>query len=133
LIVLDTHVLIWLVEGSDRLGTRCRTRLDKAFRDEELAVSAITFWEIATLKGKRRLDLHGSVAEWRAERIATGLIEAPVAGGIGVIAAELDAFHGDPADRILVATAREANARLCTADRRILSWESRRRTLDARS
>jgi len=56
-----------------------------------------------------------------------------VAGGIGVIAAELDAFHGDPADRILVATAREANARLCTADRRILSWESRRRTLDARS
>jgi len=122
MILLDTHILVWLVEGCDRLGSATIARIDQAFAEEELCVSAITFWEIAMLLNKQRLELPGPVSAWRKELLDSGLCEIPVTGTIGIRAASLDNFHGDPADRLITATALEHSALLITADTKILSW-----------
>ena len=131
MIVLDTHVLVWLREGSKKLGGKSRRLIDRALAADELAVSAISFWEIATLVEKRRLRVDGDVEAWRRDVVGDGVIEIPVDGGIGVAAARL-ALHGDPADRIIVATAQRAGARLVSADEALLDWSGVVRRLDAR-
>ena len=120
--LLDTHVLIWLIEGLARLGPRARQRADAAMRDDTLFVSALTFWEIATLAHRQHLHLGRPLAEWRRQVLGLGMVEVPVSGEIGILAAELSDFHADPADRIIVATAIMRDATLITADVRILAW-----------
>ena len=122
MLLIDTHVLMWLRTGDKRLGSDARTRMDQAWQSGELAVSSISFWEIAMLKSKRRIDLPYTPEHWRRVQIEQGLIEIPVDGAIGSKAADLAEFHADPADRFIVATAMEKGCRLITADRRILDW-----------
>ena len=119
--LLDTHVLLWLRFGNNRLGRQTRYLLEQNWAFN-VAVSAITFWEIKLLQNKNRLDWKGEVSPWRQSLIKEGLIEIPMDGQIGIRAAELPDFHGDPADRQIVATALEGNHRLITADRKILRW-----------
>ncbi|MXZ97894.1 MAG: type II toxin-antitoxin system VapC family toxin [Acidimicrobiaceae bacterium] len=83
LILLDTHVLLWYREGSHRLGPRAREALDAAVMDGEAAISAITFWELALLVGKGRIDLPSDVQAWRRLNVSQGLAEIPVDGEIG--------------------------------------------------
>lgn len=85
-------------------------------------MSAVTFWEIAMLQNKGRIEWHGQVGQWRQSLIEEGLVEIPMNGLIGIRAAKLADFHGDPADRQIVATALEGGHRLVTADRKILRW-----------
>jgi len=99
---------------------------------DEASVSAMTFWEIALLAGKRRVALGPPLQHWRRDFLAQGLLEVPVTGAIGIAAAELHGFHADPSDRIIVATAYELDATLLTADRRILGWPGDLRRQDAR-
>ena len=73
------------------------------------------------LKEKRRLKFPEDVGMWRQEQLAQGMVEIPVDGDIGARAAQLQDLHGDPADRIIVATALGGH-RLVTSDRRILEW-----------
>ena len=73
------------------------------------------------LKKRGRIQLHEGVAAWRREQLAQGMIEVAVDGAIGVRASNLAAFHADPADRLIVATALQGH-RLITADARILGW-----------
>ena len=98
-----------------------RHAIDLEWRDGGVAVSALSFWEIAMLKRKGRIDFPEDVMLWRREQLERGLIEIPVDGHIAVKAAFLEDLHGDPADRIIVATALEGH-RLVTADSRILNW-----------
>jgi PIN domain nuclease of toxin-antitoxin system len=121
-ILLDTHVLVWHTTGLDELGTQAKTLADRAFLQDELAVSAITFWEIEMLILRNRLDLRQDAIAWRQGLMDQGLIEIPVAGNIGIMAATLSDFHRDPADRIITATALHHGAQLVTADARILGW-----------
>jgi PIN domain nuclease of toxin-antitoxin system len=104
-ILLDTHVLVWLDEASPRLGSDAIVRIDAAFQADNIAVSAISFWEVAMLvrKGRIRLDMDLSI--WRNDLLEQGIIELPVTGEIGIKAAGLESFHGDPADRLIAATA----------------------------
>lgn len=131
MILADTHALIWLRTGDARLGAVARRALDNALRDEEFAVSAMTFWEVAMLKSKDRLDFPEDVGLWRRELLRQGLAEIPVDGEIGIRAKALPDFHADPADRIIVATA-QAGHRLVTGDERILAWGGDLARLDAR-
>ena len=121
--LLDTHTLVWLDEGSKRLGGKSRSLIDAGLENEELAVSAISFWEIAVLVQKQRLSLLTPVSQWMQELLQQGLREISVTGGIGIIAAGLPGFHGDPADRLIVATAVSTSATLITADENILNWK----------
>ena len=131
MILVDTHAFIWLWTGAPRLGTGARRTIDDALRDQDLAVSAMTFWEVAMLRSKSRLEFPEDVGLWRRELLRQGLVEIPVDGEIGVRAYELVGFHGDSADRIIVATALQGH-RLVTADERILGWPGSLNRLDAR-
>jgi PIN domain nuclease of toxin-antitoxin system len=119
-IVLDTHVLLWLDSGDPQLGTLARQRIEQAHRLGGVAVSAISFWECAMLARDKRILLAKPVGAWRAELLAAGLRELPLDGAVATAAVGLALSHQDPADRFIVATAQAHNADLLTADLRLL-------------
>jgi PIN domain nuclease of toxin-antitoxin system len=122
LLVLDTHTLVWMVNNSVRLGAATSKALDEASFEDQLAVSAITPWEIALLVSKNRLTLNADVSEWVREALAKpGLTLVGLEPEIAVESTRLPfEMHPDPADRILVATARHLGATLVTADQALL-------------
>jgi PIN domain nuclease of toxin-antitoxin system len=129
-ILLDTHAAIWLAVEQG-LGKQSQRLADKALTEDSLAVSVFTFWELAMLIAKRRLRTLKSASEERAKLLSAGLRELPVTGEIAIAAAELAGLHGDPADRIIVATAIAHDATLITADRNLLQWRHRLKRQDA--
>jgi len=131
-ILLDTHTLIWLDSGDKKLGAQTRRRIDNALQEEELAVSAISFWEVAMLVDRGRIELSLPTLLWRRDLLSAGLVEIPVSGEIGIAAATLESFHGDPADRVITATAILREAQLFTADDKILRWSGQVERHDAR-
>ncbi len=133
MILLDTHALLWLNEGSPRLGPGARQTADKASRESRLAVSAVSFWEAAVLVERGRVELDKPTEVWRQELLRSGLIEIPLDGRIAITAIGLPGLHGDPADRFIAATAILNEARLITADRRLLNWSGPLECLDART
>jgi len=130
MILLDTHVLVWLLGGDERLGRKTRRQVERDIAAGVAHVSAISFWEVGMLAAKGRL--RASPEDLRAEAQKRGLTEIPVDGTIALAAAALGALHGDPADRIIVATALDAEARLASADEALLAWRGGLRTCDAR-
>ena len=133
MILLDTHALVWLVEGLPQIGAVARAAADAALSEDSLAVSAISFWEVAMLQARGRLRLRQPAEAWRAELLERGLVELPVTGEIGIAAVRLADFHADPADRIITATAALRRATLITADDRILAWSGPVGRLDAQT
>jgi PIN domain nuclease of toxin-antitoxin system len=121
-ILLDTHAAIWFATDSSLLGTRSRQMADQAVKAEQLAVSAISFWEIALLVAKRRLRSIDSATESRRLVLDSGILELPLTGDVAILAGELETLHGDPADRFITATAIANEATLLTADERLLRW-----------
>lgn len=132
MILLDTHVLLWLDSADRRLGAAARVAIEEAHRDGELAVSAISFWEAAMQVEKGRVALEIPAAAWRQDLLEAGLREIPVDGEIGIAAATLAGFHGDPADRLITATALVQGSLLLTADQKMLDWSGDVNRLDAR-
>ena len=132
MILLDTHVLVWFAEDHPSLGLRTTRLTDAALRRDEVFVAAISFWEVAMLRAKARLRMELSPMAFRRKVLEQGVREIALTGAIGVAAAELPAVHDDPADRMIVATALSLDARVATADRRILDWGGRVRAHDAR-
>ena len=130
LLLLDTNALLWMRRGDDRLGSVARREIERAWQSDELAVSAISFWEVAMLVDKGRIRLSDDVHTWRREHLEQGVVEIPVDGDIGIRAAGLTDFHADPADRLIVATALAGHS-LVTSDRRILEWSGSLNRLDA--
>ena len=124
MIVLDTHVLIWAVDGERRLGTEARAAIAAAEQADGIGISAITPWEIALLAERDRLRLAREVGAWIAAALALPGIELiPIEPAIAGDSVRLPgAFHADPADRFIVATARHYGAPLLTADYAILSY-----------
>ena len=130
MIVLDTHAAIWL--ATDRgLGRQSQRMADKALSEDRLVVSAFSFWELAMLIAKGGLRTLKSASEERAKLIAGGIRELPVSGDIAILAAELESLNGDPADRIIAATAIAHDATLMTADEKPLRWRHRLKRQDA--
>lgn len=132
MIVLDTHVLLWLLLGSNRLGKRSRALVEAATGDDEVAVSAITFWEVATLASRKRIALDDKPNAFRRHVLGLGIVEIAVMGEVAITAAELPGFHGDPFDQLIVATALLEDATLVTADDEILKWKGSLSRIDAR-
>lgn len=123
-LLLDTHVVIWLTEGDLQLGTRAKEALRQAYREERALISAITPWEIALLVRKGRLKLGRDVLEWVNRALdVPGVQLAALEPEVAVDSTRLPwEAHGDPADRILVATARHLGATLVTADGALLEF-----------
>jgi len=116
-ILLDTHVVIWLALEPGRISKRARAAIQETRqRGEGLAVSDITPLEIATIENKGRIKLNASLEAFLAE-IEARFIVLPIAGRICVSALALPAaYPRDPADRVIGATALVEGFPLITAD-----------------
>lgn len=125
MILLDTHVLVRYLMGDRKLGRRAVAAIDKALAADELFVSAISYWEVAMLVQRGRLELETTVSAFRALALRHGVQEEGIDGDIGIVAAELPNGHADPADRMLVATALLHGLTLVTADATLLGWKLR--------
>jgi len=132
-ILLDTHVLLWLDRDDPALGVGSRAAIESAWKAGAVAVSAISFWEVAMLDLRGRIVLPQPPIRWRRDWLEAGLLEQPLDGATALHASALDAFHPDPADRFIVATALAAGATLVTADQAILLWPGPLPRQDARA
>lgn len=126
MIVLDTHVLIWLMEGEARLRPEVRTTIQSAAATRGVHVSAITPWEIALLAQKGRISFGREIAQWMDEALGLpGLCLAPITPSIAIDSVQLPGdFHADPADRLIIATSRATGFALVTADKAMLRYGS---------
>ena len=135
-LLLDTHVLVRLIDGNQKLGVRAREAIRLAYSEDRAVVSAITPWEIALLISKGRLTLEREVLTWIHAALAVpGVRLIPLEPELAVSSTRLPwEMHPDPADRILVATARHLGATLVTADQALLDFSGKGhfRALDAR-
>ena len=136
MILLDTHVLVWFAQGNDRLGLHARQVIERACEKEEVRLSPISFWEAAMLVAKGRLALGIPLEIWAQRVIAyPGFHLAGVDVATALDAGQLPgAIHGDPSDRLLIATARALACPLMTADSLILAYAEagHLRAVDAR-
>ncbi len=121
MIVLDTHAWVWLTTGSTKLTKKAASACGKA---DVMLVPAISVWEVAMLVSKGRLGLDRDVEIWVNQALSLqGIRMEPLLPSISVRATRLPGtFHGDPADRIIAATALEHGVPLITKDRRLLDY-----------
>lgn len=121
MIVLDTHALVWWIGGDARLSRNAAKAIRKEQPDGRIIVSAISAWEIGMLVSKGRLALTMDVDAWlQTIQGIDGVTLLPLSTNAATASTRLPGtFHGDPADRMIVATAREENAALVSADQRI--------------
>jgi PIN domain nuclease of toxin-antitoxin system len=136
MILLDTHVLIWLIEADLRLGTRANGTIERSRAADGALIATISLWETAMLVDKRKAVLSRDVRSWfDAVLAAPGFSLADVTVAIGTDAGSLPGnIHGDPADRLIIATARALGCPVLTADRKILHYAKAGHvgTIDAR-
>ncbi len=119
-ILLDTHIWIWLMNGDESLPNSIRQYIDKQINAVTLAVSIISIWEIGVLVKKGRLTLPYHPLEWANRALSSGIKCAELTPHIAVESSFLSELPKDPADRIIVSTAKSLQATLITVDREIL-------------
>jgi len=122
--LLDTHAWVWWATEDRRLSRRARTAIATAQREQDLWLSLISVWEVAKKVEKQQLVLDRPLDQWLD--LATtmpGLHLAELTRPILVESCQLPSFPGDPADQIVVATARHDHATVVTKDRKIRGYE----------
>lgn len=122
-LLLDTHVLLWWVRGGKNLTKNQARALRKITPESPALVSDISLWEIANLVALGRIRVGEPLRNWLDQLVAPPLVErVAISPAVAAAVADLPAtFHRDPADRILVATARVHRAVLVTQDERIVA------------
>lgn len=123
MIVLDTHIWVWWVHDNRRL-TKAQIEVIEANEMNIIGVSAISCWEIAKLVEYRRLELPCSLSEWFEQALSyPGIRLLELTPEIAIESTQLPGeFHRDPADQIIVATARVHDCPLVTSDSRLLKY-----------
>ncbi len=121
-IICDTHVLVFYAEGSDRLTDNAKVWIEKGKKSNMLACSDMSLWEIGMLHNKNRLNRYydNGIENYIQDIIdALQLTVLPISPKIAELAQSAEFSHGDPADRIIAATAIAHNAALITADAKL--------------
>jgi len=122
LIVLDTHTLVWWVSGDAHLAPTAKALIEDTLAGNgQVLVSAISAWELAMLVQRGRIALAMELDDWlRAVESIEGVAIVPITARVAAQSVNLPGeFHKDPADRMIVALARELNVPLITADEKI--------------
>ncbi len=128
-VLVDTHALLWWQAGGDRLSPTAARRIERA---DLVYLSPITCWEIAMLVTKGRIALDRPVSAWINDLVATSAADiADLSPMIAVTAGQLHDFHGDPADRIIYATAATRQLPLITKDARLRDFATTGREVTA--
>jgi len=124
MILLDTHIWVWWVHGDERLAPE-QLEVIQANEDGTIGVSAISLWEIAKLVENGRLELPVSLEKWFTQAMNyPGVRVIELTPEIATESTRLPGeFHKDPADQIIVATARIMKCKLVTSDERILKYQ----------
>lgn len=124
MIVLDTHIWIWWVSDCDRL-TEAQTAIIEANEEDTIGVSAISCWEIARLAERGRIKLACPVDEWFDQALQyPGFQLLELTPTIAIESTRLPGeFHRDPADQMIVATARIYYCPLVTSDEKIIQYQ----------
>jgi PIN domain nuclease of toxin-antitoxin system len=118
LIVLDTHIFVWMNLEPDRIPAEIQSAMDA---ETVFGIPAISLWEIAMLTGKGRLAITEPLLLWMRKALSMKKIRLlPVTPEIAVLSGGLR-MHGDPADRLIAATAITCHARLATVDGNLLN------------
>lgn len=160
MILLDTEALIWVDQDDARLGPKATQLITDALDQTELAVSTISFWEIAWLIKKQRVLMTPKISDWRNALLDTGIQEIPVNGLIGipgddesqgeylstagVAVQDVAPTLSSPRDKLIstaphllisliVATAIRLDATLITSDEHLLAWTGQVNRHDARN
>lgn len=119
MVLLDTHVVVWLQSDPRRISRAARAAFERAQKRSEVAISAFTLYELASYLERGSIRRREST-ESTIRLLTEGLILKPITVEIGALAVEFSVdFPRDPGDRIIAATARVENIPLITADRRI--------------
>lgn len=123
-LLLDTHIWIWLANGDPLLSPSSRQLINKAAYEQKIFVSVISVWEIAMLQMKNKIKLEQSISSWIKQALAPPEITLlPLSPEIAVESCNLPrTFQGDPADRILVASARLEKLTLITRDEKLIAY-----------
>lgn len=123
--LLDTHAWLWWVAGDSRLSKPAKSGIEKARKRGDLWLSAISIWEIAKKVEKQQLGFDRPVEHWlHSATSVEGLRLWELSPPILIQSCQLPKpFHGDPADQMLVATARHHGAVLVTKDERIRNYQ----------
>jgi PIN domain nuclease of toxin-antitoxin system len=117
-LLLDTHILVWLATGSERLPVAARQAIAAA--PESLFVSAISAFELALKCRHGELELPLPVQAWWERVLAQhGICELPVTARVAMASVDVDLPHRDPADRIIAATAIDAGLQVVTVDAKL--------------
>ena len=120
MIVLDTHVLIYDALTPAKLSPRARKALDSGFAESELSCSDISLWEIAMLIARKRLDPAMDARQFIDDLITARTVRVlPISAEIAVLSQSDSFSHGDPANRLIAATALINQAQLVTSDARL--------------
>lgn len=121
MIVLDTHAWVWWLSQAPELSSPARQAIDAEAAEGDIRVSSISAWEVAMLVAADRLELRMDVEDWLAEAESLPFLRfVPVDNRIAVQSTRLPGtFHADPADRMIVATARGLGAPLVTKDKKL--------------
>ncbi len=128
LLLLDTHIWLWLVSGvSKALSPRLRTLIEEASANQSIRVSSISIWEIGMLAAKKKISFGTDIREWVLKALSAPGLKIEAVGPDVALESTLlpEGFHGDPADRILLATAVHIGATLITHDKEILTYSKK--------
>jgi PIN domain nuclease of toxin-antitoxin system len=121
-ILLDTNALMWSETRDPRLGPVAAKLIVASAPKGDVFISPISFWELECAVLRKRATLAQPMDVWRQELFARGYRERSTTGEDAILAARLDDVHKDPADRLIVAVALNADLTLLTSDRKILDW-----------
>lgn len=123
-LLLDTHVWIWLMNEDLKFSSNFLKAVDRCQKQDNILISAISIWELGMLVEKKSIELDMDCLDWAEKSLAlSGIMLVPISPRIAIQSTRLlGAVHGDPADRILIATAVEMNAVLVTHDQQLLDY-----------